>query len=111
MVCLPFGFEYFDKNDLVDVLYRDYSYSRGNEVNARGIFHKDRTDLESKILQERIDCVVFINYIKDNFEIYIGYNPGYFCEEDSMKEFERMLEQFFGADKVKRIYPELFHSS
>jgi Fic family protein len=103
IVCAPFGREYFDEYDLVDVLYRDYSDSRENEVNARGIFHKDRTDLESKILQERIDCVVFINYINDKLEVYIGYNPVYFCEKDSMKEFETMLAQFFGADNVKRI--------
>ncbi|MDP3935574.1 MAG: hypothetical protein Q8Q56_01070 [Alphaproteobacteria bacterium] len=106
VVCLPFGREFCDEGDLVDVLYRDYSDSRGNQANARGIFHKARTDLASKIFQERIDCVVFINHFWDKFEIYIGYNPKYFKEEDSMEEFEAMLATFFDADKIRRIYPD-----
>lgn len=104
VVCLLFGREFFDKNDLVDALYRDYSYSRGNQVNARGIFHKDRADQESKIFQERIDCVVFINHNWDKLEVYIGYNPKYFNEEESMPEFETMLAKT--CDKIQRIYPD-----
>jgi hypothetical protein len=109
IVCLPFSFDYmyFDGNDFKDVLYQDYSYAAADpQSNERGIFHKDRTDIASQILQERIDCVVFIKYNNGTFEAYLGYNPRCFGEEDSMKEFETMLAMFFDSDNVKRIHQD-----
>lgn len=125
VVCMPFDREVYDAADFEDVLYTDYSNAFGDQDNARGIFHKDREDQESKIFQERVDCVIFIKYnmsiynqnadpennidasIKTNmfamvyskhrFEVYIGYNPRYFKEADSMKEFEAMLATYFGS--------------
>lgn len=120
VVCMPFDGEPLDEGSFRDILYSDYSYALGNQANARGIFHKDREDQASKIFQERIDCVIFIKYNMSDpennlnassetnifsrafsthsFDAYIGYNPRYFKEEESMKELEAMLATYFGSN-------------
>lgn len=125
--CMPFGREDINEGVLNDVLYRDYNHldKLSQMKNACGIFNHKRTDDASKILQERIDCVVFLNYNlhmdisslnyasnqtahtestifeeifkTHRFEAYLGYNPRYYSDEESMKEFETMLATFLGS--------------